>query len=197
MSKYTTELRFIDKSEIFDFDFEMYGEDDETKALHKQEFIDRFYTYYYFDEINGDTLNEFNRWCERTMAEWLPLFNERFAKQKSLMSQNLLNRVRSFTGTTEDEYERASSGENSGRDAYLDTPQTPLGTQEDDYATSINKSSSSFDNSDDGTSSSTTNVNESVTMKLPLEVWNDYYKYFKDLDMELIRKFKECFYVIY
>ena len=197
MSKFTTELRFIPKNDIFDFDFEMYGATDEAKALHKQEFIDRFYKYYFFDEINGDTLNEFNRWCERTINEWLPLFNKRYAEQESLMTNNLINKVRSFARTTHDTYAKSNSGSNSNTNRFLDTPQMPLGQTEDNYATNISKDSGSYSGSDSGVGDGTESVSENETMKLPLEVWNDYYKYYRDLDMELIRKFKECFYVIY
>ena len=196
MSKYTTELRYIDKSEIFDFDFTMYGEDATIQAQHKQEFIDRFYNYYFFDEINGDSVNEFNRWLEKTMSEWLPLFNEYYAKQKDLMDKDLLNKIRNYSGNSSGNYGKILATSYANNSVYLDTAQTPVNVQSD-YATTKESDASSKQDNESGNTATTMQVSETETKELPLEVWKQYYENFKDLDMELIRKFKKCFMLIY
>ena len=197
MSKYTTELRYIPKADIFDFDFTMYGVDETAQTLHKQSFIDRFYKYYYFDEINGDTLNEFNRWLEKVMNEYLPLFNNLYAKQEGLMSGDLLNKVRTLSRTTKVVVDDDTTGSNTYSSKFLDTPNTPYGTTEDQYATNITNDNGSSESHRDSTNEGTEGISETETKELPLEIWRQYYEYYKDLDMELIEKFKECFMLIY
>ena len=196
MSKYTTELRYIDKNDIFDFDFTMYGEDATIQAQHKQEFIDRFYNYYFFDEINGDSVNEFNRWLEHTIDEWLPLFNDLYAKQKDLMSKDLLNKIRNYSGNSNGNYGKILNTSYVNNSTYLDTAQTPI-VEGTNYATTKENDTSSKNDAESGNTTTTMQTSETETKELPIEVWKQYYENFKDLDMELIRKFKKCFLLIY
>ena len=125
MSKYTIALYNIDKASIFDFDFTLYGEDSEAQAEHKTRFIDRFYDYYYFNEINADNVEGFNRLLQRKMAEVLERYNYLFEKATPILDDSLID------------YKRTIERSDTIHDKFLDTPSVPLGQTTDDYATNI------------------------------------------------------------
>ena len=201
MAIYTENLYNIDKSDIFDFDFTLYGADATEQAQHKQAFIDRFYKYYYFKEINGDTIYAFNRRLEEVMNEWLAKFNVLFSHQKYIEENvsDLIQKRRSHnitnTGTITDEFDTITNERTS---KYLDTPQTPYNaTDEDDYATSINKDSNDVNTTNERTLD-TLQENVELEDDVPVVEGLDLvYKKYHDLDMDLIKKFKSCFLMIY
>ena len=80
----------------------------------------------------------------------------------------------------------------------MDTPQTPYNaTDEDDYATSINKDSNDVNTTNERTLD-TLQENVELEDDVPvIEGLDLVYKKYHDLDMDLIRKFKSCFLMIY
>lgn len=199
-SEYTTKLANIDKSDIFDFDFTLYGSTTSEAAAHKTAFIDRFYKYFYFKEINGDSVYAFNRRLEEVMAEWLDRFNVLFKEQEtSMTNRSLIGRKvtsqKDIDGTIDDEFDTITNEHTS---KYLDTPQTPYNAStEDKYATSINKDSDDTNTTNNRVIDTTELKVDNIEDKSLVENLDIVYKKYRDLDMELIRKFKDCFLKIY
>lgn len=199
-SVYTTRLCNLEASEIFDFDFTLYGADSAEQTAHKTMFLDRFYKYYYFKEINGDSVYAFNRRLEETMAEWLDRFNVLYQQQSTLLAnRDLISKKRSTkttnSGTITDEFDTITN-EHTGK--FLDTPQVPYNAQNtDQYATSINTDTNDVNTTTErelDTEQDVDVLEEDSTLVESLDI---AYKKYHDLDMDLIRKFKDCFLKIY
>ena len=199
-SEYTTKLANIDVNDIFDFEFEMYGADDTEKAQHKANFIDRFYKYYYFREVNADTLFGFNRRLEEIMNEWLPRFNFLFEKQSNVVeNEDIFKKTRvetkGITGTISDTFDTITNEHTS---KFLDTPQSPYGsTDVDKYATSLSKDNNDVNTTNERELDTLETINHGEQDNIPIENLDVMYKKYHDLDMDLIRKFKDCFLKIY
>ena len=135
------------------------------------------------------------------MNEWLTKFNVLFSHQKYIEENvsDLIQKRRSHnitnTGTITDEFDTITNERTS---KYLDTPQTPYNaTDEDDYATSINKDSNDVNTTNERTLD-TLQENVELEDDVPvIEGLDLVYKKYHDLDMDLIRKFKSCFLMIY
>lgn len=196
-AKYTLQLNEIDISDIFDFSFTLYGANASEEALHKSEFISRFYKYYYFDEINAENVYGFNRLLERVMSIELAKFNKLFEKSRELLDGSLINYNKAKTTSATNVSNNQSDRNLKSSNTYLDVASVPLGQTQDDYASNINRGES-----DEGISESNerlTNVNENETYqeKDKIGTFDDLYKAYKDLDSELIKKFKQCFMLVY
>lgn len=200
MSKYTIALNEIDVAELFDFSFTLWGSDASEEALHKSDFIDRFYKYYYFKEISADSVYAFNRRLESVMNEWLPRFNKLYEEQATLVNGRALNsklrhRVTDNDGTIDDEFDTIT---NEHENRYLDTPQTPLNSSAtDEYATSINKDKQDVNTTNNRTIDTTQDETITEEDKPLVDSLDDIYKKYHDLDMDFIRKFNNCFLKIY
>ena len=173
MSKYTIALYNIPKTDIFNFDFTLYGEDETAQDEHKEKFIDRFYDYYYFNEINADNVEGFNRLLQRKIAEVLERYNYLFEKATPILDGSLVD------------YERTIERTDTIHDKFLDTPSVPFGTTTDQYATNIRD----VDNGSD--------VTETFQNNDKIRTFDSLYKYYKDLDEKLIKEFEKCFLMIY
>lgn len=173
MSKYTIALNEIDKTEIFTFDFTLYGEDASAQAQHKSDFIDRFYAYYYFNEINADNVEGFNKLLERKMSEVLNRYNYLFEKSSDILDGSLTD------------YKRTIEREDTLKDTFLDTPSVPLGQTQDEYATNIRNVGSENE------------INETFQNNDKVSTYDRLYKLYKDLDEKLIKEFEKCFLMIY
>lgn len=201
MSKYTIALYEIDKSDIFDFSFTMYGVDSASSLAHKQSFIDRFYDYYYFNEINADNIAGFNRMLRRTIALVLDRYNQLFEKASSIIQGSLTDYTREVTENVDraTESERTMESSDNAESKFLDTPSVPLGQSVDNYATNITKDTASKESSDALSSSDDVDrtLSETYQAKDKLETYEKYLEAYKDLDEELIKEFKNCFLLVY
>lgn len=197
MSNYTIPLYAIDKGDIFDFSFVMYGVNEQAQLLHKQNFIDRFYAYYYFNEINSDNVEAFNRMLERKMALVLERYNKLYEKASELISGSLTNYERQIIENKTREDSRTIGEEGALTNKFLDTPSVPLGQTIDDYATSITQDSTTKDTTDEIEGSEDRTLNETYQNQPKVDVYEKFIKAYKDLDEELIKEFKHCFMLVY
>lgn len=173
MAKYTMTLYEVGKDNIFDFDFTLYGEDETEQAEHKQVFIDRFYNYYYFNEINADNVEGFNKMLERKMAEVLERYNYLFEKATPILEDSLVD------------YTRSIERSDTLHDKFLDTPSVPLGETTDEYATNIRDVANGSE------------ISETFQNNDKISTFDRLYKYYKDLDEKLIKEFERCFLMIF
>ena len=150
MSKYTIQLCNIDKDDIFNFPFTLYGADDTSAQAHKDDFINRFYDYYYFHEINADNVEGFNRMLRKYVALVVPRYNKLFEKATPLLDGSLVSYTRALTETKAKEGQdtRLTDDALSTKTTFLDTPSVPIGYNEDDYATNITRDISNRQTSD-------------------------------------------------
>ena len=201
MGKYTIALYEIDKQEIFDFDFTMYGADATAQAQHKQSFINRFYDYYYFNEINSENVAGFNRMLQRTMSLVLERYNKLYEKASSLIVGSLTDFTRSLTEDTSKTREdsRTLNEDGSFNSRFLDTPSVPLGQSQDNYATNITKDTSSKETSDsiEGSEDVGRTLEETFQTQDKVGTYEKLLKSYKDLDEQLIKEFKKCFMLVY
>lgn len=173
MAKYTMTLYEVGKDNIFNFDFTLYGEDATAQAEHKQIFIDRFYNYYYFNEINADNIEGFNRLLQRKISEVLNRYNLLFEKSSDILDGSLTN------------YTRTIERSDTLKDTFLDTPSVPLGETQDEYATNIRNVGSENE------------INETFQNNDKVSTYDRLYKLYKDLDEKLIKEFEKCFLMIF
>lgn len=201
MSKYTIQLCNIDKDDIFNFPFTLYGADAPSAQAHKTDFINRFYDYYYFHEINADNVEGFNRMLRKYVALVVPRYNKLFEKATPLLDGSLVSYTRALTEAKEKEGQdtRLTDDALTTRSTFLDTPSTPIGQDPDDYATNITRDLSNRQTSDNIGRNEDENrtLEETYQAQGKVDVYEKLLDTYKDLDEQLIKEFKKCFLLIY
>ena len=216
MANYTIELRFLDNppfNEIFDFNYTYYMKglvSEEIYEEKKKDFENKFFEFYYFDEIGYKTPDRFKQRLKNYLDKGFKIWNERYKteleveKQKInfLLNKDLIEERVTEGNATGNSSTTSTSTNNSNttannKNTVNDTPDTRF-TSTENFATSITDDESTTNSSNTGsgettnTSNQNSNVNEKFTSKGNigitssaelLEKWRDV---IIDIDNEII-----------
>lgn len=212
MSKYTITIKnLLDNN--FDFKMTSYPIFDEN---YRNTLNQNILYHYYENEIGFETASLFRFYLNQKLNEIMPKYNVLYQAQKKLIDDNLLlnnvNLSETFTRDTSTETSSNSnsnaSGENNGKNVFLDTPQgnTYKGTIDDtNYATNVTfDKNNSTNNIQDNSSSSGTgleNYIKSITGnnggKYNIDLLNDIKNNIMNIDLMIIEELNDLFMGIY
>lgn len=165
MAKYSLELRTIRETpnyNLFDFEYELY--DNNLKPL----FEEKFFEYFYFDEIGYPTVQRFKHMLKSKLHMIMPYYKQLYETELRTKDIDfMLNKdltetfVRELTNNANAVSSVESSGSNSGvNDGFQsNTPQSKLTLDIEKYMSSANRDKTSSNYNDNNSSNSTTNSN--------------------------------------
>lgn len=162
MARYSIELRTIKETanyNLFDFEYELY--DNNLKPL----FEEKFFEYFYFDEIGYPTVQRFKHMLKSKLHMIMPYYKQLYetelrAKEIDFMLNKDLTEtfVRDLTSNATANSTVESTGSNSGiNDGFqANTPQSKLVQDIEHYMSSANRDKTSSNYNDNNSSNSTT-----------------------------------------
>lgn len=163
MARYSIELRTIKETanyNLFDFEYELY--DNNLKPL----FEEKFFEYFYFDEIGYPTVQRFKHMLKSKLHMIMPYYKQLYetelrAKEIDFMLNKDLTEtfVRDLTSNATANSTVESTGSNSGiNDGFqANTPQSKLVQDIEHYMSSATRDKTSSNYNDNNSSNSTTN----------------------------------------
>ena len=163
MARYSIELRTIKETanyNLFDFEYELY--DNNLKPL----FEEKFFEYFYFDEIGYPTVQRFKHMLKSKLHMIMPYYKQLYetelrAKEIDFMLNKDLTEtfVRDLTSNATANSTVESTGSNSGiNDGFqANTPQSKLVQDIEHYMSSANRDKTSSNYNDNNSSNSITN----------------------------------------
>lgn len=163
MAKYSLELRTIRETpnyNLFDFEYELY--DNNLKPL----FEEKFFEYFYFDEIGYPTVQRFKHMLKSKLHMIMPYYKQLYETELRTKDIDfMLNKdltetfVRELTNNANAVSNVESNGSNSGvNDGFQsNTPQSKLTLDIEKYMSSANRDKTSSNYNDNNSSNSTTN----------------------------------------
>lgn len=135
MSRYTLELRFFKKEELFDFTYDFF--DDNLKDY----FEESFYNYFYFREIGYPTVERFKKELQTTLNLIHNYYKEYYKTTKQVEIEEFMV-TKDATDEFTREYESignsnstlknlsTSNGTNNGLNKFFDTPRNKINLEE-------------------------------------------------------------------
>lgn len=163
MARYSLELRTLKETpnyNLFDFEYELY--DNNLKPL----FEEKFFEYFYFDEIGYPTVQRFKHMLKSKLHMIMPYYKQLYetelrAKEIDFMLNKDLTEtfVRDLTSNATATSTVESNGSNSGvNDGFQsNTPQSKLVQDIEHYMSSANRDKTSSNYNDNNSSNSATN----------------------------------------
>lgn len=163
MARYSIELRTIKETanyNLFDFEYELY--DNNLKPL----FEEKFFEYFYFDEIGYPTVQRFKHMLKSKLHMIMPYYKQLYetelrAKEIDFMLNKDLTEtfVRDLTSNATANSTVESTGSNSGiNDGFqANTPQSKLVQDIEHYMSSATRDKTSSNYNDNNSSNSSTN----------------------------------------
>lgn len=163
MARYSIELRTIKETanyNLFDFEYELY--DNNLKPV----FEEKFFEYFYFDEIGYPTVQRFKHMLKSKLHMIMPYYKQLYetelrAKEIDFMLNKDLTEtfVRDLTSNATATSTVESNGSNSGvNDGFqANTPQSKLVQDIEHYMSSATRDKTSSNYNDNNSSNSTTN----------------------------------------
>lgn len=163
MARYSIELRTIKETanyNLFDFEYELY--DNNLKPL----FEEKFFEYFYFDEIGYPTVQRFKHMLKSKLHMIMPYYKQLYETElRSKEIDFMLNKdltetfVRDLTSNATANSTVESTGSNSGiNDGFqANTPQSKLVQDIEHYMSSANRDKTSSNYNDNNSSNSITN----------------------------------------
>ena len=172
MAKYTLELRTIKESSnynLFDFDYELY--DNNLKPI----FEEKFFEYFYFDEIGYPTIDRFKFMLKTKLHMIMPYYKQLYETELRCKDIDfMLNKdltetfVRDIQNNSElNSNVNASGGNNTINESFhSDTPQSKVVLEIEKYMSSADKDKNTNNYNDSNTTNSTNNSvgKESTTL---------------------------------
>lgn len=163
MAMYSIELRTIKETpnyNLFDFEYELY--DNNLKPV----FEEKFFEYFYFDEIGYPTVQRFKHMLKSKLHMIMPYYKQLYetelrAKEIDFMLNKDLTEtfIRDLTSNATATSTVESNGSNSGvNDGFQsNTPQSKLVQDIEHYMSSANRDKTSSNYNDNNSSNSSTN----------------------------------------
>lgn len=163
MARYSLELRTIKETSnynLFDFDYELY--DNNLKPL----FEEKFFEYFYFDEIGYPTVQRFKHMLKAKLHMIMPYYKQLYETElRTKEIDFMLNKdltetfVRDLTSNATANSTVESTGSNSGvNDGFqANTPQSKLVQDIEHYMSSATRDKTSSNYNDNNSSNSSTN----------------------------------------
>lgn len=163
MARYSIELRTIKETanyNLFDFEYELY--DNNLKPL----FEEKFFEYFYFDEIGYPTVQRFKHMLKSKLHMIMPYYKQLYETElRTKEIDFMLNKdltetfVRDLTSNATANSTVESTGSNSGiNDGFqANTPQSKLVQDIEHYMSSATRDKTSSNYNDNNSSNSTTN----------------------------------------
>ena len=163
MAMYSIELRTIKETanyNLFDFDYELY--DNNLKPL----FEEKFFEYFYFDEIGYPTVQRFKHMLKSKLHMIMPYYKQLYETElRTKEIDFMLNKdltetfVRDLTSNATANSTVESTGSNSGiNDGFqANTPQSKLVQDIEHYMSSATRDKTSSSYNDNNSSNSSTN----------------------------------------
>lgn len=163
MARYSLELRTLKETpnyNLFDFDYELY--DNNLKPV----FEEKFFEYFYFDEIGYPTVQRFKHMLKSKLHMIMPYYKQLYETElRGKEIDFLLNKdltetfIRDLTSNATATSTVESNGSNSGiNDGFQsNTPQSKLVQDIEHYMSSANRDKTSSNYNDNNSSNSATN----------------------------------------
>ena len=163
MARYSIELRTIKETanyNLFDFEYELY--DNNLKPL----FEEKFFEYFYFDEIGYPTVQRFKHMLKSKLHMIMPYYKQLYETElRTKEIDFMLNKdltetfVRDLTSNATANSTVESTGSNSGiNDGFqANTPQSKLVQDIEHYMSSATRDKTSSSYNDNNSSNSSTN----------------------------------------
>lgn len=163
MARYSIELRTIKETSsynLFDFEYELY--DNNLKPL----FEEKFFEYFYFDEIGYPTVQRFKHMLKSKLHMIMPYYKQLYETElRTKEIDFMLNKdltetfVRDLTSNATANSTVESTGSNSGiNDGFqANTPQSKLVQDIEHYMSSATRDKTSSNYNDNNSSNSSTN----------------------------------------
>ena len=163
MARYSIELRTIKETanyNLFDFEYELY--DNNLKPV----FEEKFFEYFYFDEIGYPTVQRFKHMLKSKLHMIMPYYKQLYETElRSKEIDFMLNKdltetfVRDLTSNATANSTVESTGSNSGiNDGFqANTPQSKLVQDIEHYMSSATRDKTSSNYNDNNSSNSSTN----------------------------------------
>lgn len=163
MARYSIELRTIKEAanyNLFDFEYELY--DNNLKPL----FEEKFFEYFYFDEIGYPTVQRFKHMLKSKLHMIMPYYKQLYETElRTKEIDFMLNKdltetfVRDLTSNATANSTVESTGSNSGiNDGFqANTPQSKLVQDIEHYMSSATRDKTSSNYNDNNSSNSSTN----------------------------------------
>lgn len=163
MARYTLELRTLKETpnyNLFDFDYELY--DNNLKSV----FEEKFFEYFYFDEIGYPTVQRFKHMLKSKLHMIMPYYKQLYETElrakdidfllnKDLTETFIRDLTSNATATSTVESNGSNSGVNDGFQS--NTPQSKLVQDIEHYMSSANRDKTSSNYNDNNSSNSATN----------------------------------------
>lgn len=158
MAKYTIELRTIYEDtnfKLFDFEYDLY--DNNIKPLFEQ----KFFEYFYFDEIGQPTIQRFKHMLKSKLHMIMPYYKQLYETELRcndidfMLNKDLIETfVREIENNSNGNTSINSSGSNNNTNLSLhsDTPQSKLALEIEKYMSSGDKDTSNSNYNDSNTS---------------------------------------------
>lgn len=172
MAKYSLELRTLKESpnfNLFDFEYDLY--DNNLKPV----FEEKFFEYFYFDEIGYPTIDKFKHMLKSKLHMIMPYYKQLYETEiRTKEIDFMLNKdltetfVREIQSNAEVNNNVNSSGANSAQNDsfHSDTPQSKLVLEIEKYMTdaSRDKNTTSYTDSNNSTSTNSSDGRESTSL---------------------------------
>lgn len=163
MASYSLELRTLKETpnyNLFDFDYELY--DNNLKPV----FEEKFFEYFYFDEIGYPTVQKFKHMLKSKLHMIMPYYKQLYETElrgkeidfllnKDLTETFIRDLTSNATATSTVESNGSNSGVNDGFQS--NTPQSKLVQDIEHYMSSANRDKTSSNYNDNNSSNSATN----------------------------------------
>lgn len=163
MARYSLELRTLKETpnyNLFDFDYELY--DNNLKPV----FEEKFFEYFYFDEIGYPTVQRFKHMLKSKLHMIMPYYKQLYETElrgkeidfllnKDLTETFIRDLTSNATATSTVESNGSNSGVNDGFQS--NTPQSKLVQDIEHYMSSANRDKTSSNYNDNNSSNSATN----------------------------------------
>jgi hypothetical protein len=218
MAKYTTQVRTLveNKYDIFDFEYPIF--DEKYRGVLEQNIIN----HYYFREIGFETVGQFKHflktWFQLEMPYYNRLYETEFLITKNDYMINLDNKTTRTVKTDQDTSNTSeasgsskakTSGTNTGKTTFSDTPQARL--QGEDYATSLTEVDDSNSGDTEGSSEETaTNTGKlstieeyqehflgNASMRYNADILEEWKSTWRNIDKLIIEELNQFFMNIY
>ena len=228
MSKYTMQLRFVCESalqnkgidissltvddiieqsmnDVFNFSFPIFDENYRGVLMHN--IIRHFYT----QEIGAETVGRWQLFLNDRMNMIMPKYNKLYVSQTYKLDplsnfNEIENYKRDTNGTSSSNTtsESTRTGQGNNQNIYSDTPQGKLSGL--DYATSLNKDTSTSTEKGKGTSSDTQNVSNletyirqhvGISNTSIANMLDEFTLKFKSIDMMICDELQDLFMLIW
>jgi hypothetical protein len=210
MAVYTTTIKTLIEHN-FDFKMTSYPIFDEN---YRSVLNNKILMHFYENEIGFETPALFRHYLNTTLNEIMPFYNTLYTKQKLLLDklEDNVNIKEDFKGTstskTNSSSNSQSTGANSSKNLFQDTPQGELDTttlENQTYATNVtfnnNNSSNSINDSSNTSGNGTNDYIKIVTgnngARYNFEIINEIKNNLLNIDMMIINDLQTCFMQIY